>query len=374
VDRNAGGAEVAGFLGASEDGSHVYFVARGQLVPGRGKTLAQNKSAKAYSVYGEQDGAVSFVGAIGEDELVRATFEDGPGFMDSQVSPDGRYLLFESNVSSTPYEAGNGAAEAYLYDADSGSEATVCVSCRQDGETSVEPTGYDATELGVIEGASNPLYTTHNLVEQGGAAQVYFTSYDSLAPGAVAGAANIYEWSHGQVFHIATEPADLLTPENVKVGKQAIQFVGASADGADLYFTSPQALNWENSEERWAVYDARIGGGFPEPPPPSPPCDPDSEGSCQAAASAPQTPAQAASATFGGSGNLLVPLVPGATVPAKPKLTRVQQLAKALRACHRYKKKVRRVACEKRARSKYRPARKAKAKAQTKAKSHKGGK
>ena len=246
VDGDAGGADVAGFVGASEDGSHVYFVARGQLVPGRGKTFAENQSAKSYSLYGEQNNVLSFVGAIGEDEMVRATLEDSPGYMTSQVSPDGRYLLFESNVSATPYEARNGAAEAYLYDADSDSEATVCVSCRQDGEASVEPVGDDAVLLGVVEGARNPLHSTQTLTEQGGGAQVYFTSYDSLAPGAVAGTANIYEWSHGEVFRIATEPADLITPENVRLGKQAIQFAGVSADGADLYFTTPQALNWEN--------------------------------------------------------------------------------------------------------------------------------
>jgi hypothetical protein len=375
VGHNAGGAEVAGFVGASEDGSHVYFVARGQLVPGRGKTLAQNQSAKTYSLYGEQNNVLSFVGAIGEGEMVRATVEDSPGYMTSQVSPDGRYLLFESTVSDTAYEARNGAAEAYLYDADSGSQATVCVSCRQDGEASVEPVGTDATLLGVVEGSRNPLHATQTLTEQGGVAQVYFTSYDSLAPGAVAGAANVYEWSHGQVFRIASEPTDLTTPENVRLGKQAIQFAGVSADGTDLYFTTPQALNWENSEERWSVYDARVGGGFPEPPPSPSPCSADSEGGCQGASSVPQATAQAASATFAGPGDLVAPLLPSpAVIPTKPKLTRAQQLAKALKACHSYKKKARRVTCERRARAVYGPARKTKAKTETKVKSHKGGK
>ena len=36
VDHDSGGAGVAGFIGSSADGSHVYFVARGQLVPGQG--------------------------------------------------------------------------------------------------------------------------------------------------------------------------------------------------------------------------------------------------------------------------------------------------------------------------------------------------
>ena len=89
----------------------------------------------------------------------------------------------------------------------------------------------------------------------------------------------------------------------------------------------------------------------------------------------PQAPAQAASATFAGPGNLVAPLVPSTAVtPTKPKLTRAQQLTKALEACHRYKKKARRVTCEKRARAKYGPAQKTKAKTETKVKSYKGGK
>jgi hypothetical protein len=374
VDHEVGGAEVGGFVGASEDGSHVYFIARGQLVPGGGKTFAQNESDGTYSLYGEQRGEVKFVATIGGgiNELEHLTVERQQ-LSTSQASPDGRYLLFQSLANVTSYEAGHGAAEAYLYDADAGSNSIVCISCRQDGRFSIDPEEFPFP-LGEGD-ISNPLHAVRALAEIEGQAQAYFTSYDSLASGAVEGKANIYEWVHGQVFLIATEPPGIGSPDQAEKGEREINFVDASADGTDLYFTTPQALNWENAEERWAVYDARIDGGFPEPPLTPSSCDADSEGSCRGASTAASAPAGAASSTFAGPGNLAgAPVVSLAAPKPKAKLTRAQQLAKALKACRKPKAKARRVSCEKSARLRYGTKPKAKAKSGKKAKSHKGGK
>ena len=60
----AGGAQVAGFVAAAEDGSRVYFASRNQLVPGRGKTLAKNQSDETYSIYGVSNGEFDFVGTF----------------------------------------------------------------------------------------------------------------------------------------------------------------------------------------------------------------------------------------------------------------------------------------------------------------------
>jgi hypothetical protein len=328
VDHNTDGAEVKGFLGASEDGSHVYFIARGRLVPGVGRSFAQNKSADTFSVYGEQGGVVSYVGMVADElgELTEVTVDRGLGATTSRVSPDGRYLLFQTAANVTGYEPGHHTNEAYLYDADAQSEPTVCVSCRQDGETSVTP------NLNVPvnpEGAGNPLFAIRALSEREGRAEVYFTSYDSLAPGAVAGLDNIYEWSHGQVFLITTEPPGLASKigeepyENYTLVKaeEHIRFVGASADGTDLYFATTKTLSWEDDDEKSSIYDARVGGGFPEPLAPPPLCDPLTEGSCQGATVLPAAAPGAASASFTGPGNTLSPVpVTSPTHPTvKPK-------------------------------------------------------
>ena len=80
-------------------------------------------------------------------------------------------------------------------------------------------------------------------------------------------------------------------------------FGGASKDGSDVYLSTPETLNWEDGDERLSVYDARIGGGFAEPPAPPGPCQATTEGSCQGPAQgAPSSPG-AASAAFNGPGN-----------------------------------------------------------------------
>jgi hypothetical protein len=322
VDHEEGGAQVYGFVGASDDGSHVYFVARGQLVPGKGKTYAQNLSANTYSVYGKSGGTVSYVGTVSGDvhELDNVTVQSQNEWS-SQVSSDGRYLLFETSANVTGYESG-GAREAYLYDSGNGSEATVCVTCRQDGKPPYASGGgfqagkylYRPLVSGAAKDSSglsnNALNRPQSLVVRGGEPQVFFSSLDRLASGAVEGETNIYQWSQGQVFDIATEPPGLRGPFGE--GQEVyLHFVGASTDGTDLYLATPESLTWEDGDQRSSVYDARVGGGFPEPPPPAAPCDATSEGSCQGASSpAGATAPPSASATFAGRGNV---------VPAKAK-------------------------------------------------------
>jgi len=301
VDHETGGAQVADFIGGSDDGSHVYFIAQGQLIPGKGKTLAQNKSDDTYSIYGAEGGIVSYVATIGEADLRPAHVKE-PQYRTSRVSPDGRYLLFESRANVTGYESG-GSREAYLYDdAASSSEATVCVSCRQDGRESVEPIQNFLLARG---GESNPLYAPRSLVVRDGRPHVFFNSFDKLAAGGVEGAGSVYEWSHGQLFRIATEPPGINGPEENDILAQNVNFLDADADGTDLYFATPTSLNWEDRDGRVSVYDARIDGGFPEPPAPPAPCEPKSEGSCEGATAPPpaSTPTPSSS-TFNGPGNV----------------------------------------------------------------------
>jgi hypothetical protein len=319
VDHQPGGAGVAGFVGGSEDGSHVYFLARGQLEPGEGLTFAQNQAAGTYSLYSENAGTITYVAPIGvpgkpgitaSQELPRITLQKQTGGEStSRVSPDGSYLLFETRANVTGYEPGNYVPEAYLFDAAAGS--TVCVSCRPDGGPSVSLNRVSPLSAGE-EQSSNPLAPKRSLVMNDGRPEVFFSSFDALASGAVQGVSNLYEWTHDQVFAIASEPRGLSGPpelfgENEGARflnlKLVTRFLGASGDGGDYYLATPQSLNWEDGDERASVYDARIGGGFAEPAPPSAPCDPTVEGQCQGSSSPPPAPPSPRSSGFAGPGN-----------------------------------------------------------------------
>jgi hypothetical protein len=293
-----GGAEAAGFIGASADGSRVYFVATGQLAPGEGKSLAENKADGTYSVYGEEGGRAEYVGVIKQAELSHAII--GPS-QTSRVSSDGRYVLFESTANVTGYDSGNGSSEAYLYDAAAKGPRTVCVSCRPDGASSVSPPGISQTRIasnGSLQ--NNAVSAPRALVVRNGRPIVFFGSFDALAPGAEEGEGNVYEWAGGQVFLIAAEPPGVASVN----GEELTRFVGASENGTDLYFGASQTLSWEDGDGRVSVYDARVGGGFPPPSPPPIPCSPTVEGSCSGpVAVAPPAVPGASSSTFNGPGN-----------------------------------------------------------------------
>ncbi|HVS99165.1 MAG TPA: hypothetical protein VHE08_01480 [Solirubrobacterales bacterium] len=312
-DAPGGAADVAGFVGASHDGSHVYFAASAQLVPGQGRTLAQNERSKTVSLYGADGGEVSFVGTVTEEDLRNVSI-DRLNQWTSRVDLSGRYLMFESSADNTAYHSG-GVSEVYLYDADAaGEEATVCVSCRQNGQPSANTLtllneGFSANPMNEMGPESVP----RNLVVVNGKARVFFTSGDELAPGApssATGGGSLYEWAHGQVFDIASDAEGSVKPRLLGT---TVRFGGASLEGTDLYFSSPDSLTWEDHDGRFSVYDARIGGGFPEPPPPPAPCDSRSEGqnSCLGQATE-QPPATSApgSSTFNG---------PGSPTPQEPK-------------------------------------------------------
>jgi hypothetical protein len=305
-------AEVGGFLGASADGSHVYFAAQGQLVQGRGNTLSQNKAAGTDSVYSSFGSQLDYVGAVRSSELGIgasggvATAEQK--LWSSRVSPDGRYLVFETGANVTGYESGGPTArEAYLYDSAGSGKKTICLSCRQDGKPSVavEPAIFRPLPSG---GGTDPLYAPLSLVIRGGKPQVFFFSRDRLGPGATDGLFSLYEWSHGQVFDITTEPSGLTAIPGGSIPptpntENSVEFAGANMEGSDLYLASPQRLSWEDGDERFSVYDARIGGGFPQPPSPPSPCNSTVEGSCQGSPGAGPSVPSSATSTFTGPGN-----------------------------------------------------------------------
>ena len=113
------------------------------------------------------------------------------------------------------------------------------------------------------------------------------------------------------------------------------------------------------------IYDARIGGGIATQNQHSTSCQGEE---CRPAVSSPPAAQTPISEVFSGSGNLTPPVEPkpgGAVKSVKvKKLTRAQELAKALKACAKTRKKKKRRACEARARKRYDTAHGAKRKGQ----------
>jgi hypothetical protein len=305
-------AKVAGMVGASEDGSRIYFAATGRLIAGEGLSAAENEAEGTWSLYLLDEGHLRFVATVSAS--VNGHSESnillGNSASDTaEVSEDGRFLLFESTRPATTYES-DGAREAYLFDALVGSEPLTCISCRSDGRP--PSARADSFRLLIEPAKMNkegyPVPRSMTLAQ--GVPSVIFSSLDPLAAGAIEGDMGLYQWSHGQVFLIREEPQGLqqLTDSAGKPvppgSSRSLFALGSNADGSDIYFATPEALTWDDTDGRSSVYDARIGGGFgPSPSIEMEPCDPTVEASCQGSSSPAPTPPKPASPSFVGPAN-----------------------------------------------------------------------
>jgi hypothetical protein len=301
---DTGGAMAQGVLAVSRDGSVVYFAARGQLVPGKGRTFAQNQAGTGFAnVYRWEGGDLSYAGSLTAEGISNTNRQTAlihePKSWNSQTTDSGDYLLYVSrdNITGTnPAEV----PQAYLYTASR--DSLDCISCPPSGAQPVGagPLG-PAGERAMVEfqipssGFAAP-YTPRSLSEDG---RAIFTSEDALAPGAIAGKGshssvgensekNIYEWYDGQVSLLAH-------------GKVQMRGLGGP-DGRDVFIQAFGQLNWEDKDFAPDLYDFRVGGGHAEPPPPPQPCNAVA-GECQGQATPPPASTPPPSAGFNGPGD-----------------------------------------------------------------------
>lgn len=339
-------ASVMGVMGASEDGSYVYFVAQGALAKGApfGKHI--------YNIYSWHDGAISLVASTTRSDYLLGTDGNGEGFgrfealRDSQellayaparVSPNGRYLAFQSSERLTGYDnqpvqagacatvnsffgAGNGYAneglgtgrcvEVYEYDAASG--RLTCASCNPEG---LPPVGDSIVPMPLHTIAELPGWqsTTDQqryLLDDG---RLFFDSTDELLPQASnGGEMNVYEYEAGGVGSCQRESGCLaLISTGTSSGNSL--FIDASASGDDVFMVTRQSLVEQDGDEALDLYDVRVDGGFLAPP--TPPCGGEA---CRAPiTSAPAIYQAPPSATFVGPGNPPPPTVPVPVSKAK---------------------------------------------------------
>lgn len=308
---------VQGVLGASEDGSYVYFVANGNLTGEEENANHQKAKGGQPNLYVWHAGeGLQFIATLSatdaqignNNELprfsgelrVESSWSSVPAQQVARVTPDGRHLAFMSVASLTDFDnigqnGGEPASQVYLYSADS--KELTCASCNPSG---ARPIGF--SELPVwITPYEQPRY----LSDDGG--RLFFLSFDALALNDTNGTQDVYEWeAPGEGSCVTGGPA--YNEQNggclylISSGHSSdlSYFLDASGDGRDAFLSSRQQLFPADEDERFDVYDARVGGGFPPPEPPPPICDSEA---CRPAQTVPST-ASPASSAFAGEGNV----------------------------------------------------------------------
>lgn len=280
-----------GFSGISDDGSYLYFVADGSLAPGA--------TAGQPNLYLWHGGTMTLVATLSSGD-VNDWGNTAPNlYLSARVSPSGRYLVFQSVKSLTGYDnhdasTGNPDIELFRYDASAGSLA--CVSCLPSGAAPTADTTIDAPQT---SGYTSFVYLLPRTVIDTG--QVFFDTREALVPADTNGVNDVYEYEDGQprLLSGGTDPADSL-------------FLDATPDGSNVFFGTRQQLAAGDGDGAYDVYDARVGGGFPQPPVTA--CTGES---CKPPPASAPPPPTSASVTFAGPGNAT-----SATTTAKVKLLR----------------------------------------------------
>ena len=322
-------------VASAADGSHVYFVANGVLAsratPGNchfGSKEAEEDKCNLY-VY-ERDarypeGHIAFIASVpGSDDSVLGWLAG------ANVTPDGRFLVFESHGDLTP-DAHAGGVQIFRYDAASGQ--LVRISIGNDGfndngnagtgDASIVLAGYEG------EGHVGPVRGDPTMSNDG--SYVFFQSPVGLTPHALndvvtAGhfaateyAQNVYEWHGGHVYLIS-DGRDV-SNANVPCGSgSAVCLLGSDATGSNVFFMTADRLVPVDTDTQVDIYDARIcepAGGNPciaPAPAQLPPCGGEA---CHGIPAGTPSLLAPGTASFNGEGNLVLASPPSKKVTKK---------------------------------------------------------
>ncbi|HEV7481650.1 MAG TPA: hypothetical protein VGO13_00970 [Solirubrobacterales bacterium] len=324
-------------IGAAEDGSSLYFVAKGALStqpnPEGESAQAGQPNLYRYDAATQSTRLIAVLAGADSNDWLAGNDATELGNLTSRVSPDGRWLAFMSQRPLTGYDnrdalSGERDEEVFLYDAGQGS--LVCASCNPSG---ARPLGrqiapglprplIDTTSLwdGSWLAASIPGWTHFSLsgaLSQSrylsNSGRLLFNAQDALVPADSNGTGDVYEFEPPQGtgqpasndctasspgYHPASGGCISLISSGTSGQESA--FLDASESGDDVFFLTASRLSAKDEDAAYDIYDARVGGGEPEVVKPVE-CSGDA---CQQPA-VPPNDATPGSLTFNGAGNLL---------------------------------------------------------------------
>lgn len=285
----AGGhADVDGVVGASSDGSYVYFVAGGVL-EAEGATGLREGEPHLYLAHG---GRVTFIATLSpqDEDFAKGEgygdWQADPGHRTAYVTPDGGSVAFTSRQRLTPYdnevevegESGGtervALTEVYVYNAGSG--RLVCASCAPDGEAPTDEIyaefAKDLTDaLGSFLPADESIVGYQPRVVSSNGRRVFFDSIEPLTQGSGHGVVkgngflNVFEWEapgEGSCTVGGASPVTGGCTFLLSGGQSSDNsyLIDASADGSDVFFVSREQLGEKNRVGYDELFDARVGG------------------------------------------------------------------------------------------------------------------
>ncbi len=361
-------------IGISEDGSYVYFVAKGVLASG----ASQGQDNLYVMHYDGSEWQTTFIATLSSEDQPDWTYSRSSEVRNitSRVTLNGGYLAFMSERSLTGYDnrdarSGQPDEEVYLYDA--ATNHLVCASCNPTGARPIGVFDHQGGELlmdqsgaWVPEGGEGrhwlaatiapdwhtnwyaAFHQTDYLSNDG---RLFFNSSDALVPQDTNGLADVYEYEPPGVGSCTSVSPTFSEAEGgcvnlISSGQSSAEstFLDASESGNDAFFITAAKLVVADYDTAQDVYDAHVcTEAVPcrAEPVSSPECT--SGDSCKAAPSPQPTlfgppPSQ----TFNGAGNVVPqPKVVTNTTPKSCAKGKVRKRGKCVKKAAVHKKRKR---------------------------------
>jgi hypothetical protein len=269
IEFNATGTAIP--VNVSADGSTAYLVSTAVLTSEPNPNDAEAKAGQQ-NLYRSQEGTISFVGTVTEEDVTGGKTGIGLGLWaphvvsygeaaedPSRSTHGGEILLFESRANLTSYDS-QGNTEVYRFD--SGANELTCLSCNPTGLPG--PGGATLQSRAVELGDPRPLgpfASVTNLSTSGDRA--FFQSTEPLVATDTDGLQDVYEWE-AQGAGSCTRAGDCIYLISSGQSSRINYLYAVSDSGDDVFFRSSDLLVPADLEETASIYDARVDGGFPE--------------------------------------------------------------------------------------------------------------
>jgi Tol biopolymer transport system component len=273
VSGPAPGAQVENVVSVSDDGSSVYFTAKGVLATNK-DALGEAAVAGDHNLYVWHTDAAKPAGQTTVGARLDANDLGGA----AQTTADGTVLVFTTASPLVATDTDN-ARDVYRYDAETG--AMIRVSTNVLGVAG-NAEGADARIQGDLIFNGHPTnHHSHPAVSDDGQA-IVFTTNEALSPLDGNGQPDIYLWKSGHVSLISSGAVGVESESSINGGPAGV----IDGSGRDIYFASVHQLTPSDGDDVGDIYDARIEGGFSaaqtppcsgetcKPPAPKPPAPP----------------------------------------------------------------------------------------------------